>query len=191
MKLKNFVLSILFLIALDQTIIIIINAYFLDARFYILYPILEFWPYWNTKYSGVNDWLYWKWNIDLGIWLHLILNLLFLLVMTILYSFFRNIRNVLRSTKLLDISFILGISGMICLFISNYFWKNGCLDYIGLIPLFVFDLKDFYLFCFSILFFLFFLKNKTIIEPLDRKITEQLKNRIRFLKPRNNKDASI
>ena len=169
----------LFLILLDQLIKIIINAYFLDARFTILNPFFEFEPTFNNKYSYLNSLLHKKFDIDLGIWFHIVINIV---IFILVFFSYRYLRNNLNRSKLFDISFIFCFSGILSAFISTYIWIKGCLDYIYLKPLFVFDLKDLYLNCSIILFLIYFHKNRKIIKALDEKKGVHFKNLIRFRK---------
>ncbi|WP_418893121.1 signal peptidase II [Limibacterium fermenti] len=166
MKINKIIFITLFFTLLDQLIKIIINIYFFECRFIILNPILEFHPTFNNKYSYLNHLLHNKFNIDLGMPFHLILNIITFIVIILLYYYLRN----LQKTRLLDISFIFAFSGIISVLISTYIWENGCLDYIYLKPLFVFDLKDIYLNCFAILFLIYLNKNKAIINIKGKKL---------------------
>ena len=173
MNAKKIISGILFLILLDQIIKVIINVYFLDVRFTILSPFFEFEPIFNNKYSYLNSLLHNKFDVDLGFWFHIVLNIVIFIVVFFAYRF---LRNNLNRSKLFDISFVFCFSGIIAAFISTSIWEKGCLDYIYLKPLFVFDLKDLYVNCSIILYLIYFLKNRKIIKELDEKKGVNLKN---------------
>lgn len=159
MKKRIVTLYILLLVVIDQIIKLIINAYYLDMRFSIIKPFLEFQPTFNYDYTYINN----VFKLGIGIVPHVIMFVVLFTILILLYGFFRSVNN----SRLLNVSFILVLSGYICAAISNFIW-NGCLDYIYLVPLFVFDLKDVYLNSFGILFAIFYLMNRKTL------------NRIRF-----------
>ena len=167
MKAQTIILLIFILIIADQVIKIIINSFFLESQFDIIPSLFEFKPSFNDKHSYVNSLIHREFNINIGFWPHIILFLLIEVAFLILYSYFRN--NILERKKLLDVSFIFQTSGIICAFIGSLIWKNGTLDYIYLKPLFIFDLKDLYLNCFSIMFLIYFHKNKILIKRMKMK----------------------
>ena len=157
MSLKKVILWIVALIAIDLLIKEIIYRYFFDVSFDIIPSLLEFYPKFNTQYSYLNVLLNSHYNVNIG----LIWHILFILVMQVVIISIYNYWKKKNHTKLLDFALIFFEAGYISAFIS-YFLKNGCLDYIYLKPLFIFDLKDVYLNCFSFLFPVYVLK--TIIK---------------------------
>ena len=179
MKTPKIIYWILLLIALDQTIKIIINSFFLETQFEIIPSLFEFKPTFNDKHSWVNSLLYGNFNVNVGLWFHIILFLFIGIIVFTFYAYFRN--NIAENKKLLNVAFIFSIAGIICAFIGNLIWKKGTLDFIYLKPLFVFDLKDLYLnCCFIPLFLIYAHKNREQIRTIKIKnvidyIKEQLK----------------
>jgi len=141
---------IIFLISIDQIIKIVINAYFIETNFVIIPSLFEFTPIFNGKHSYINILLYNNFNIDMGLWIHVISFMIIQAFILLLYDFLRcKIHN---NAKILDYAIVFQLSAMICALIGNLIWEKGTLDYIYLKPLFVFDLKDLYNTCFMILF---------------------------------------
>ena len=152
---------------------IIINSFFLDVRFDIIPSLFEFKPTFNDKHSYVNSLLYKNFNIDIGLWFHIILFLFEEIILLTLYGYFRN--NISENKKLLDVAIIFQITGYICALIGILIWKKGTLDFIYLKPLFIFDLKDLYVNCFVILFLVYAYKNRVQIRSV--YVRDQLKNK--------------
>lgn len=167
MKLRTILCWIFVLVIIDQVIKIVINTFFLDSQFEIIPSLFEFNPIFNDKHSYVNSLFYNKFHINLGLWPHLILFLILEIVVLALYDYFR--KNISKNRKLLDAAVIFQSAGIICALIGNLIWKNGTLDYIYLKPLFVFDLKDLYLNCFSILFLIYVWLNRNEIHQIKMK----------------------
>jgi lipoprotein signal peptidase len=153
MSIKKIILWTVILIAIDQLIKVLIYSYFFNVRFEIIPSLLEFYPKFNIQYSYINALLNSHFGINIGHVWHIIYVLIIQVVLICIYIYFRKKNH----TKLLDFSLIFFESGIISAFIS-YFFKEGCLDYIYFKPLFIFDLKDLYLNCFRVLFFIYFLK---------------------------------
>jgi hypothetical protein len=81
------------------------------------------------------------------------------------------------NSRMLNIAFIFGFAGIISSYFGTIVW-NGCLDYIYLKPLFVFDLKDLYINVFLILFAWYYLKNKKLMSSFKTKdMVSHFKNR--------------
>jgi len=152
MKKVNIILWILLLVLVDQGSKLIIANCFIDTQFYIIEDVLGFHPVYNIQHSFLNNLL----NLKLSLWLHVIL--LFCIQWLIIYVY-SNYRSKQPKTKLLDVSFIFGQAGLICVFLGWFFWKDGILDFIFLYALTI-DLKDIYLNCFVLLFIVNILKNR-------------------------------
>ena len=167
MKTHKLIFWIVLLIVIDQTVKIIINSFFLGVQFDIIPPLFEFKPTFNDKHSYVNDLLYKNFNIDMGLWFHIILFLFIGIIIFILYDYYRN--NIFGNKKLLDAAFIFYAAGFICAFIGNLIWKKGTLDFIYLKPLFIFDFKDLYVNCFVVLFLGYMYKNSVQIRTVKIK----------------------
>jgi len=152
MKIRKMILLVILLIAIDQIIKLIINAFFIETTFVFIPSLVEFTPVFNGKHSYINVLLNQYFDMDLGLWIHVISFLIFQAFILFLYDFARY--NLSISTKLLDYAMVLQLSAMICALIGNLLWEKGTLDYIYLKPLFIFDLKDLYNTCFIVLFLL-------------------------------------
>lgn len=176
MKIRRMILLIVLLISTDQIIKIVINAYFFDAHFAIIPSLLEFTPIFNPKHSYINALLYENFNVDLGLWIHVVSFLIIQAIILLLYDLLRS--KLHNNTKILDFAIVFQLSAMICALIGNLIWEKGTLDYIYLKPLFVFDLKDLYNSCFMVLFPLTLLMyrkqfgslkmNDWVLHPLNR-----------------------
>ena len=150
MKIRKMILLVILLIATDQIIKIIINAFFIETTFVIIPSLVEFTPVFNGKHSYINVLLNQYFDVDLGLWIHVISFLIFQAFILFLYDFAKYKLSI--GTKKLDYAMVLQLSAMICALIGNILWKKGTLDYIYLKPLFIFDLKDFYNTCFMVIF---------------------------------------
>lgn len=181
MKTRKIILWIFILVAVDQIIKIFINLFFLENHFEIIPSLIEFKPIFNDKHSYLNVLLNNKFNIDIGLFAHLISFLILEIIVLSMYSFFR--KNISKYKKLLDTAFIFQISGLICALIGNLIWKKGTLDYLYLIPLFVFDLKDLYNNVFVILFLIY--TNRNINEIKILKIKDMVSHIGNVLKKNN------
>lgn len=164
MKTRKIIFWIFLLIVIDQTIKIIINSFFLEVHFEIIPSLFEFKPVFNDKHSYGNVLLNKHFNINMGLWFHIIIFLCVQIFMLVLYRYFRG--NISDNKKLLDVVIIFQIAGLICALIGNLIWEKGTLDYIYLKPLFIFDLKDLFMNCFIILFLVYMSKNKSQIKNL-------------------------
>lgn len=149
MRFRTIILFIVALVSLDQVIKLIIQTYYLDTRFDIIPGLLEFLPKYNYDHSYMNN----LFGGGVGFLPHLIL---FIFVLFLLIFMFGYLRSLFRS-RVVDYLFIFGISGVLCAIISISFWK-GVLDYIYLVPLFVFDFKDLYMNVFTVLCMVFAVK---------------------------------
>ena len=167
MNVRKIVFLICLLIIIDQTIKIIIYSFFMEIRFDIIPSLFEFKPFFNVKHSYVNNLLYKYFHVNLGLLFHvgLYLFILIILIPSIWLTFRNNIR---ENKKILDVAFSFGIAATICAIFGNLIWQKGTLDYIYLKPLFIFDLKDLYSNCFSILFIVFALKNKVQLKEIKK-----------------------
>lgn len=149
-------IGVVFLIALEQLIKIIINNKYLNIEIPILPPLLYFKPMFNRDYSWFNSML------QLGI--SRLLHIIVVVVMIIfIYLFYRVLSSrTSNSNSIINIMFAFIFSGAICSLIDKIFW-NGSLDYIMLKGLFTFDLKDIYVnVSFTLLILLMIAKNKVL-----------------------------
>lgn len=148
-------------VAFDQIVKFVINNNFITTNIELIPNVLEFKPIYNNKYSYVNYLSHSIFNVDLGFFFHIFIFIIGLIFMFILYDYYKRI---FLASFLLDITFILGISGVICAIIGSLFWEKGCLDFFYLKPLFVFDFKDIYLTAFFFLYLILISKNKASIK---------------------------
>jgi len=154
-------LGILFLIALEQIIKVVINNNYLDKNIPLLPPLLYFKPMFNRDYSWINAML----QLGVGKWLHIVL----VAAMTILiYKFYEFISSQIVSSNAINVMFAFVFSGAVCSLIDKIFW-NGSLDYIMLNGFFTFDLKDLYVNIFVALVILLMLINSKSIRKIEDK----------------------
>lgn len=157
MRWRKIFFFITLFVAIDQIVKFIINNKFLAVNIELIPNVFEFKPIYNNKYSYINYLSVSVFDVDLGFFFHIFIFSVGLIFMFILYDYFRII---IPGSIILDVTFILGISGVICAIIGSLFWEKGCLDFFYLKPLFVFDFKDIYLTAFFILYLIFISKNK-------------------------------
>ena len=170
MKTKAVLLWAIALFILDQVIKVVINQYFLDVRFDIIPPLFYFKPTFNHNYSYVNS----LFKLGMGFWTHIIIFSFVVIITVFVYDLMKTISG---NNKLLNVAFIFGFAGLLSGYIGTIVW-NGCLDYIYLKPLFVFDLKDLYIDTFLVLFFLYLHKNRKYLSTFKTKdIIHHFKNR--------------
>jgi signal peptidase II len=124
------------LIFIEQAIKLVINCFFFYKNISIIPNAVYFKPIFNRDYSWVNSML----QLGVGKWLHIALVAVIILLIVKFYTYlnYRSIKD-----KLIDWFFIFIISSAMCSLIDKVFW-DGSLDYIALIGLFTFDLKDLY-----------------------------------------------
>ena len=151
MKTKKVLLWAIALFILDQIIKVVIDKYFIEVKFDIIPPLLYFKPSFNYKYSWINS----LFGLGMGFWTHIIIFSFVSIMAVCIYDWMKTISG---NDKLLNIAFVFGFAGVISGYIGTIVW-NGCLDYIYLKPLFVFDLKDLYINCFLVLLMWYVIKN--------------------------------
>jgi lipoprotein signal peptidase len=141
MSRKKIIYWVVILVTIDQLIKIIIYHYFFDIRFDFIPSLLGFHPKFNDKFT---NYLF-KWEIGREFYIVIVL----ILQCIITLYFFKQKKT--NNLNILNYVLIFFEAGAICAFLS-FFYKNGCLDYLYLNPLFIFDLKDVYLTIFACLF---------------------------------------
>ncbi len=161
MKTKTVLLWAIILFFVDQVIKVVIDRYFLEVNFDIIPPLFYFKPTFNDKYSWING----LFHLGMGFWAHVVLLCLAAVILIIMYIFLKKASG---NAKMVNITFIFGFAGMFCGLIGTICW-GGCLDYIYLKPLFVFDLKDLYIDTFVILLLLYYYKNKAYLSSIKFK----------------------
>ena len=137
MKIKNILLWIGGLTALDQLLKFIIDSKYLGANFEIVPNLFEFRPKYNFNYTYIND----VFDLGMTFWLAIAQVLILSIVVFIIY---KALRRSSTHKKLIDTGIIFLYSALLSALIS-YIFLGGVLDYIYLKPLFIFDLKDLYL----------------------------------------------
>jgi lipoprotein signal peptidase len=149
------------------------------VRFEIIPSLLEFDPTFNDKYNYLNALLNFYLHINIPFGVLITAFLIGLIVMIVIYDYLKSIA---KKTKLLNLTFILGISGSSCTLIGWLFWEKGVLDYIYLKPLCIFDLKDLYINCFVCLLLVFLHKHKKQWQSdSTRNMINHMKNYLRFI----------
>lgn len=142
---------------IDQLSKIIVHHYFLDLKFDIIPNLFEFYPVYNTKYSYLINILL---GLDMPLYIFIIY--IFLIQCIMFFYFFKKA----EQSKLYIVLFIFFEAGHCCALITYFFWSRGCLDFIYLKPLFIFDFKDLYNSIFGIL--LFFYLSKIVNKRLSK-----------------------
>ena len=173
MKTKTVLLWAVVLFVIDQTVKIVIDQYFLDVRFDILPPLFYFRPIFNHDYTWING----LFNLGMGYWAHILMFCFAIVIMVVVYDLFKTISN---NAKIINIAFIFAFATAFSALIGTIIW-GGCLDYIHLKPLVIFDLKDLYMNIFLILFFLHCIKNRKPIKEMDKDVSNHLKSRFTSL----------
>ena len=177
MKIRNFIWCVVLLVAIDSAIKLIIYECFFDVRFEIIPNLFEFWPKFNDHYSYVNH----LFGLGWGFWVHVVLFCFALVIALAAYDFFKTLP---YGHLLLDIAFTFAFSGNICAFIGLV--MGGCLDYIYLKPLFIFDLKDLYIDCYVILLLYYCIKFKKELKTVKAKdMSNYYKKRLNSLLKRH------
>ena len=171
MKTKTVIAWIIILFCIDQAIKIIIDRYFLDVNFEIIPHLFYFKSTFNDKFSYINGLL----NLGMGFWVHIVL---FCFAFLLLIAFYDFMKFASGNAKSIDIICIFGFAGAISSLFCTIFW-GGCLDYIYLKPLFVFDLKDLYINCFVVLLLIYYIRNKQRLSSVKTKdMVHHFKNRL-------------
>lgn len=149
MKTKNLIWWVFALASIDVLIKVIIDAYFLDTRFTIIPGLVEFKPTFNNIAPYFIQLL--GHRID-----HIAHVILVCVVgLAACYIYKRALRKAIH-IKWLNISFALIFAAILSSLTAQLIYK-GILDYIYLVPLFVFDLKDVYVNCGTIIFLIYIL----------------------------------
>lgn len=168
MRIRTIIFLVIILVAIEQIIKLIICLNYQDISLEIIPSLVDFKPTLNNKT------FYWLglMNIDVGRWLRLATAIIILSALCLFYLY---LKRTLQNKKWLNISFVFGIAGVLCSLSDNIFF-GGSWDYVYLKPLFIFDLKDIYMDCFSIFFLICCYRNRTEISNI------KMKNIISFLK---------
>lgn len=144
------------LVLIDQLTKIIISSFFMGFK-KVFHDFIGFTPYLNTSQLSIfNNEL----DMDLSnVYLSLI-NVLIIDVLVLLYLYLKKHSNQ-TSIRNINFMFVFMMAGTSCSLIDKIFW-GGSLDYIRILSKIV-DLKDIYLVCGLVFYFLwaFSLKPKT------------------------------
>lgn len=159
-------------VCVEQLIKAIIRTHYMEVEFEIIPPLFYFLPKVNTNYSYVNE----LFGLGISKTVHIVFAVIGFCVLLFMCDLFRTMLP--TASKLRDVAFALGLSGILCALIDNAF-LGGSLDYIYLKPLFIFDLKDIYLNSFPLLMLisLFFVDKVTDNKGLEIKLKDYFKKR--------------
>lgn len=125
------------LLTIDQGIKIFIYFNLLNDKIILINNTLSITPVFNKNLSYFNSKFGFTGN-RIG---HTIFLFALLVIVILLYGYIKEIK---RMNKLASLTFIFGISGLICSLIDTIFW-NGSLDFIRIHGAFTFDTKDLYI----------------------------------------------
>ena len=147
MKTKNLIWWVIALASIDVLIKVIIDAYFLDSRFTIIPGLVEFKP----TFNDVAPYFIQLLGHRLDHKPHLIL---VICVAIIAYFVYKRALKKATHPKFLNAAFCLIFAAIVSSLVAQIIYK-GILDYIYFVPFFVFDLKDVYVNCGTILFLIY------------------------------------
>ena len=153
MKYKREFFFIGILVLIDQFSKLLVYNYLLNDNISIIPSLLEIKPVFNTT----GPFLLSKMNVKLNNTVYIIVCAVLIYVFFVYYTKRYKKKN---SNKMIFLFFVLVEAGVICAFLSDTLWMDGCLDFIYLKPFFTFDFKDFYMTCGGILLLLFYNKFK-------------------------------
>lgn len=165
MKTKNLIWWVIALASIDVLIKVIIDAYFLDTRFTIIPGLVEFKP----TFNDVAPYFIQLLGHRIDHLSHVILVIVVAIVACIIYK--RALKKATRP-KFLNAAFCLIFAAILSSLVAQLIYK-GILDYIYLVPFFVFDLKDVYVNCGTILFLVYiYYSEKYKINPDKMEIVQ-------------------
>jgi len=142
-----FFAAIFILVAIDQTIKLIIARFFIDVEFTIIPNVFYFSPSQNTYRGWIPSML----GFVMPVLMAVTLSIAAMLMVTMFFRYWGFVTyNWGKYKSVLHISSALALSSAICKLIDDIFW-GGSLDYILLFDWFVFDLKDVYITFFIVL----------------------------------------
>ena len=144
---KSVIANLLIFLIIDQGIKFIIHKWFFNKRFVIVKDILSFDPIINSQGSWLNA----RFGTNVSFTALIIFNIvgLFLIAELYRYALYKNYK-----CFWLDFTFIFMFSGAVCSLIDKACY-GGSLDFIGIMPLFIADIKDIYI-CLALFFFVLF-----------------------------------
>ena len=137
-KFKPFIIPILLLVIIDQTVKIVISKLFMKCEFDIMIKTLRFNPELNTRLSYGGNFF----ELLSSPFVTILLNILVLFLFLSGYMLYQTKKS--RTSFWVKVIMICGIAGSLCSLIDKLFW-GGSLDFLQIPTLFIFDLKDCYL----------------------------------------------
>lgn len=137
-KFKPFIIPVLLLVLIDQTIKIVISKVFMQYNFDIIIKVLRFNPKLNTRLSYAGNFI----DILSSPFVTILLNFLVLFLLLSGYMLYLTKRP--HTSFSVKTIMICGIAGSLCSLSDKLFW-GGSLDFLQIPSLFIFDLKDCYL----------------------------------------------
>lgn len=153
---KSFIIPMLFLVLIDQTVKAIISHVFMQHDFDIIVHVLRFHPKLNTHLSYAGNFI----DILSSPFVTILLNILAAFIFLSGYSLYKTKR--IRTSFSVRMIMIFGIAGCLCSLIDKLFW-GGSLDFLQIPNFFIFDLKDCYLTVAEVIFVIIgILHNKEI-----------------------------
>ena len=126
------------LIALEQSVKLLIWNFAMDARVIFIPHILRFEPFQNTNLN----WFASMANVVMPIFVMVVFQFAALIALTLFYRYQRYLAG--KPNPWLSLGFCMAAAGIFCSFIDVVFW-GGSLDYIGFLSWFIFDMKDVFL----------------------------------------------
>lgn len=136
--LKPYLFPVSGFIVLDQFLKIIIYCFFFDIQTEILGNMVRFRPVFNTNLSWGGNYIPILSEMVIVVFLNILIIVLFLSG----YAFYRSKKPEFNAC--IDIIYVIGLAGSFCSLVDKIIW-GGSLDYIQIVGLFTFDLKDCYL----------------------------------------------
>lgn len=137
-KFKPFIIPILLLVIIDQTVKIVISKLFMKCEFDIVVKVLKFNPELNTRLSYGGNFF----ELLSSPVVTILLNIVALFLFLSGYMFYQAKKSC--TGFWVKTIMICGIAGCLCSLIDKLFW-GGSLDFLQIPTLFIFDLKDCYL----------------------------------------------
>ena len=137
-KFKPFIIPVLLLVLIDQTVKIVISKAFMNCEFDIIVKALRFNPERNTRLSYGGNFF----ELLSSPLVAILLNILALFLFLSGYMLYQAKRA--HTSFFVKTIMICGMAGCFCSLIDKLFW-GGSLDFLQIPALFIFDLKDCYL----------------------------------------------
>lgn len=94
----------------------------MDTNYEIIHGVLDFKPFFNSKYNFVNDSIYKRTGMDAGLLFHIVLFAIVWLIQFIGYNFFKRFDS---GNKILDVSISFFTAAVICSYLGILVWRKG------------------------------------------------------------------